>query len=232
MFIILVGRGDFEGATANYNQCLDFYEKRPGEHTLSFIATLHDVAGMYQDWNNGFEDLYIAGMVHSLLGLLQKLSGNLAESRKSYRGALRIYRSIYGHDHLALGGVNNDIGELFILQEDFNKAKKYIGKAKEIHASRVGDNTAMAAEVTLNFGILEAHEGEVQEALDLLQSAQKIFNDTAHTWRQKELRKKTKRTIVAIKKELGRKKEKKKKKLSSKGGGGWKKVTTSSKVSK
>lgn len=93
--IILFGKGDFDGAMANYILALDWYGKRLGENTLSLIGILSDVGESHRDVEQldvamqyfhralssckhaDFEDLSIAAIIQNEIGKTSRLLGKI-----------------------------------------------------------------------------------------------------------------------------------------------------------
>jgi CHAT domain-containing protein/tetratricopeptide (TPR) repeat protein len=140
-------RGEYGQAIEVATQACDLARQRLGETSQSFVASLNNLAALYQ------------------------AVGDYALAEPLYRQALEILRSLLGEEDQDYATLLNNLGELYHLMGDYDTASSCYQEALEIRRKVWGEEHPDVAGSLNNLARLQAAMGELEAAEPLYRQA-------------------------------------------------------------
>jgi len=137
------------------------------EATISFIKALNKYRDMTET-----EASEIAG-VYSNLGVVNRVLLRRREAVKYYDSAQVILEENYGSDHINLGAVYQNQGNILRQERDFSTALQHYQRALAIFEAHE-ENPNWLASLYNNIGLLYSEQGEQKKAIDYYERSLRI----------------------------------------------------------
>ncbi|CAF1454048.1 unnamed protein product [Rotaria magnacalcarata] len=116
--------------------------------------------------------------VYNLLGWGKKDHGQYNEALSFYEKSLEIYQKALPDDHLNLGTMCNNIGQVYYMMGDYSKALEFYGTSLKIREKALPSTHLDLADTYLDFSACYEKLGVYETALKTLQNAYKIQQET------------------------------------------------------
>jgi tetratricopeptide (TPR) repeat protein len=203
MGLLLYESGDLDGAEKFYRESLAMNRRLLGDKHPKIANGLENVAMSLQDKGDlaGAETLYrqslemrreLLGENHDLVGRsllnlasLQYDRGATKEALANMREVLAIYRKAYPADNPEIARVLNTIGSWLTMAGSYDEADKYLTEGLAMRRRLFDNSQPDVASSLIALAILRIAEGRYPEALEMAQSAKRIYTAalSADHWR-------------------------------------------------
>jgi tetratricopeptide (TPR) repeat protein len=203
MGLLLYESGDLDGAEKFYRESLAMNRRLLGDKHPKIANGLENVAMSLQDKGDlaGAEILYrqslemrreLLGENHDLVGRtllnlasLQYDRGATKEALANMREVLAIYRKAYPADNPEIARVLNTIGSWLTMAGSYDEADRYLTEGLAMRRRLFDDSQPDVASSLIALAILRIAEGKYPEALEMAQSARRIYTAalSADHWR-------------------------------------------------
>jgi tetratricopeptide (TPR) repeat protein len=203
MGLLLDESGDADGSERFYRESLDMNRRLHGDKHPEIANGLENVALSLQDKGDlaGAENLLrqslqmrreLLGVNHPVVGRtllnlasLQYDRGASKEALANMREVLAIYRKAYPADNPEIARVLNTIGFWLTMSGEHAEADRYLKEGLEMRRRLFGAKEPDVASSLMVLALLRDAEGRYPEALELAQSAKRIYTASlsADHWR-------------------------------------------------
>lgn len=144
--------GDLNKAKDLLEKSLLIYDKHFSQNhldiawTMAYLGEVYGQLGQYEKAKNfleksisiyrknKFEEDHVKiAWVYLRLGNVYKDTKDYANARKCLEKSLISYEKNYGKDHLQVGKILRDLGEIYLLEKNLDSAEQYFHKASELY---------------------------------------------------------------------------------------------------
>ena len=183
--------GEHKKALKLFQESLHARRKVLGFVHLDVASTLFNMAFLYQTRNRPdkalkcleeclkirqlrLPDSEKVAVTQMKIGTFARSLGKLKKAENAFQDALRIRRQLYGHDHVSVASVLQELGDLMEDIGEYDSTIKLYLEALEIRQKHLGDGP-LVAETLYRFGVGLQNKGAYEKSLQVLDECLDIW---------------------------------------------------------
>jgi len=103
-------------------------------------------------------------------------AGNISESTRLYREALKVYAGKYGEEHEYVAGIYSALANAYLASGENQNAIIYLDKALNINVKKFGKSSLETAELMVSLGVINMSAGDFKKSQKYFEEALEIQN--------------------------------------------------------